>query len=697
MGSLPNEISYSPNSHHLSMLEQVYDGSNPENLLVQSYKRSFNGFAAMLNDHQKERLLGMKNVVSVFPSQTFRLQTTRSWDFLGFPQSIKRDHIVENDLVVGVLDTGLWPESESFNDKGFGPIPRKWRGVCAGGANFTCNKKVIGARFYGNGSVSARDYNGHGTHTSSTASGREVQGVSLDGLAKGTARGGVPNSRIAVYKVCGDDGACYDKDILAAFDDAIADGVDILTISVGGSLIIGLLQDVISIGSFHAMEKGILTVQAVGNDGPDPSSVASVAPWLFSVGATTIDRKFIDKLILGNGNTFIGKSVNLSPSNGTKFPIAKRNAQSCPDQNINITPETCGCLDKKMVKGKIVLCGIAWADEKMYESGAFGSIKNVAEYKNDFSYLTMMPSLNLDTKDYALVQSYTNSTKYPVAEILKSEIFHDVDAPKVPHFSSRGPNPVVPEIMKPDVSAPGVEILAAYSYQASPSDNVGDKRRFKYSIESGTSMACPHIAGIAAYVKSFHPNWSPAAIKSAIMTTAKSVNGTYNNSPGEFAYGSGNVNPQKVLNPGLIYDISKEDYVKMLCNYGFDTNQIKQISKENLTCIGNSHRSLVKDINYPALVIPIKPNKPFNVQIHRTVTNVGPPNSSYKATVIPIPNIKIIVEPKLLSFKTLNEKQSFVVTLIGKQESNQTAFSSSLVWSDGTHNVKSPIIVQIIS
>jgi hypothetical protein len=119
MGSLPrDEPSYSPTSHHLSMLQQVIYGSDIKNRLIQSYKRSFNGFSAILNDQQREKLVGMKGVVSVFPSQEYHLQTTRSWDFLGLPLSIKRGKTVESDLVIGVIDSGIWPESKSFNDKG---------------------------------------------------------------------------------------------------------------------------------------------------------------------------------------------------------------------------------------------------------------------------------------------------------------------------------------------------------------------------------------------------------------------------------------------------------------------------------------------------------------------------------------------------------------------------------------------------
>jgi hypothetical protein len=346
-----------------------------------------------------------------------------------------------------------------------------------------------------------------------------------------------------------------------------------------------------------------------------------------------------------------------------------------------------------LVKGKIVLSGDIDGGVLAYSYGAIGSILN----STFDASITHRPSLNLDSLDFDLVQSYTYSTKYPVAEILKSDVVQDTTAPKVASFSSRGPNPIVPEIMKPDISAPGLNILAAYSPNGPIPDEVIFNVHEKYIIVSGTSMACPHVAGVAAYVKSFHPDWSPAAIKSAIMTTTKPVNGTYNDMVGEFAYGSGNINPQQALHPGLIYDITKQDYMQMLCNFGYNDTKVEQISGEKSSCHEASNRYLVKDINYPALVILVRPHKHFSAKIHRTVTNVGSPNSSYTATIIPIPKIKIKVVPELLSFKSLHEKQSFVVIATGEAKSNQTMFSSSLVWSDGTHNVKSPIIIQILS
>ncbi|XP_057451746.1 subtilisin-like protease SBT4.3 [Lotus japonicus] len=695
MGSLPVERDssnyYSPTSHHLSMLQQVVGASDVTKHHVRSYKRSFNGFAAKLSEKQKEMIAAMDGVISVFPSKTLQIQTTRSWDFIGFRESVKRQQKEESDLVIGIIDSGIWPESDSFSNQGGGLIPEKWKGHCKGGANFTCNNKIIGARVNSpHYSVTVddntvRDSMGHGTHTASTAAGNIVTGASYYRLAGGTARGAVPSARIAAYKVCYKQG-CTDANILAAFDDAIADGVDIISISIGGDKVVDLAKDATAIGSFHAMERGILTVHSAGNSGPASASICSVVPWLLTVAASTTDRQFIDKVVLENGMTLIGRSVNAAISNGTKFPIAKWNAS---DEICRGFFDLCQCIGSESVKGKVVLCEGMMNDEAAYLDGAVGSItEDLSNPDNDVSFVTYFPSVNLNPKDYVVVQNYTNSAKNPKVEILKSEIFKDRSAPKVGSFSSRGPNPLIPEIMKPDVSAPGVDILAAWSPEASPSSYVSDQRKVRYNVLSGTSMACPHVTGVAAYVKSFHPDWSPAAIKSAIMTTSDPLNGNYN-MIGEFSYGAGNVNPVKATDPGLVYDISKTDYDKIHCNYGY-----KVVAGANsASCHG-----LVKDLNYPAITVNVEPLKPYIIKVNRIVTNVGfPHNSTYKAIVSPNPKMNITVEPEVLKFESLYEKKSFVVTVAGGGLQRDSAISSSLVWSDGKHNVKSPIILERLS
>ncbi|KAI9114767.1 hypothetical protein K1719_014465 [Acacia pycnantha] len=691
MGSLPEESSYSPTSHHLRMLQQVTKETEAaSSLLILSYKRSFNGFAAKLTEEQRDKIAEMEEVVSVFPNTILYTHTTRSWDFMGLVQSIKRNVSGESDVIIGFLDSGIWPESESFTDKGFGPPPRKWKGTCAGGKNFTCNNKIIGARFYNDDS--ARDNEGHGSHTASTAAGNNVNGASFYGIAQGTARGGVPSARIAVYKTCGDKG-CHSAGILAAFDDAIADGVDILSLSLGRMIPQQHLyddNDVITIGSFHAMAKGILTVQSAGNLGPEPDTITSIAPWILSVAASTIDRKIIDKLVLGNGTTLVGDSINSFDPKRTKYPIAK-----CANR---MHSDVCGCL-KSEIQGKIVLCNDR-LDIEAHKAGAFGSIEKEIEESNVPTGVSIFPYLTLSPKDYNVVESYSKSSENPEAEIMKSESILDKAAPIIiAKFSSRGPSKAVPEILKPDITAPGVYILAAYSPLASPSgideiDPELDPRRVKYNIISGTSMACPHVSGIAAFVKSFHPDWSPAAIKSAIMTTAKPLSG----SKDYFAYGSGHVNPVQAIDPGLFYDLSKQDYLEVLCNLGYNTSIIKRISGDrNITCPNSPARSLIRNANVPSILVEVQSTKPFNVEIKRTVTNVGLVSSKYKVIVQSTPGVNITVEPKVLSFKSMNEKQSFVVRVVGGKLEAGTVLFTSLVWSDGTHNVRSPIVVNVLN
>ncbi|KAK1587128.1 hypothetical protein Q3G72_009812 [Acer saccharum] len=308
--------------------------------------------------------------------------------------------------------------------------------------------KIIGARYYNSASseISARDEEGHGSHTASTAAGNLVKDASFFGLAKGRARGGVPTARIAAYKVCNPEG-CASADILSAFDDAIADGVDLITISIGGDPS-EFSQDPIAIGAFHAMAKGILTVNAAGNSGPTSSSVSSVAPWLFSVAASTTDRLFVDNIILGNGKTVKGFSVNSFDLEGKKLPLVRGSEVSSdicsPDEAENCIE---GCIDRSKVHGKILICENVQGYSVAVDAGAAGSIVN-NERSREVYLVVSIPTSVVNSKEYSEVLSYKNSTKNPQVEILKSEAIKDSTAPAVAWFSSRGPNSIVPDILK---------------------------------------------------------------------------------------------------------------------------------------------------------------------------------------------------------------------------------------------------------
>ncbi|KAK8615277.1 hypothetical protein V6N13_069054 [Hibiscus sabdariffa] len=658
LGSLPDG-DYIPTSHHFSLLQALFKQSSAENYLIKSYRRSFNGFAAKLTDEEAKKLASFKGVVSVFPNEVYHLQTTRSWDFMGFNQTVKRNPTAESNVVIGVLDSGIWPESDSFSDEGFGPPPKKWKGSCKGGQNFTCNNKLIGARFYV--TDSARDTEGHGSHTASTAAGNHIVNASFYGLAEGTARGGVPSARIAAYKVCSSDG-CTSESILAGFDDAIADGVDILTVSLGPRAATEFYVDPIAIGAFHAAEKGILVLQSAGNTGPTELTVTSVAPWILTVAASTTDRYFIDRVVLGNGKTLTGLSVNSFSLNRTKVPLVYgvQPSTGC-DEN---SARSCliECLDKTFVKNKIVVCDVMEGLKDAHDAGALGSIA-LTSYDN-ISFVVPLPASALRTDDYDSLQSYLNSTNF---------------------FSLN--------VMQPDISAPGVNILAAFSPVAAPSSTATDERRVKYNILSGTSMSCPHVAGVAAYVKTFHPDWSPSAIKSALMTTASPMDPSKNPNA-EFGYGSGHVNPIKAINPGLVYDNAEGDNIRFLCSIGYSEDKIRAISGTNSSCPKNSNQTLPRDFNYPTLTALVKIGYSFTVKLQRTVTNVGVATSTYNATISSSPELEVTVIPQVLSFKTLKEKKSYTVTVKGK--GGNIRESASLTWSDGIHTVRSPIVIHIL-
>ncbi|KAK8467026.1 hypothetical protein PHAVU_008G228814 [Phaseolus vulgaris] len=308
MGEYPKDMEIT-DSFHTSMVQSVLGSKFASNTLLHRYK-SFNGFVARLTKKESERMKGMDGVVSVIPDRVYNVETSRSWNFLNFPENVPRAATVEGNTIVGVIDSGIWiPNANSFTDRGFGPPPQKWKGTCN---NFTCNNKVIGAKYFHIESnfkpediISPADTTGHGSHCASIAAGNLVPNANLFGLGSGTTRGGVPSARIAVYKVCWESG-CNGVDILAGVDAAIADGVDIISISVGEKEVVQQLkyfEDVFAIGSFHAMRSGILTSKSVGNLGPNPSTMTNVAPWFISVAASTIDRKFFGDLKLGNGQT----------------------------------------------------------------------------------------------------------------------------------------------------------------------------------------------------------------------------------------------------------------------------------------------------------------------------------------------------------------------------------------------------------
>nr|XP_010919429.2 cucumisin [Elaeis guineensis] len=684
-------------SMHHSILADVFGStSGAKESLVYSYGRSFNGFAARLTDKEAAGIQEMDGVVSVLPNTMLELHTTKSWDFMGLTIGRNLRRPTKADVIVGLLDTGIWPESDSFSDKGMGPPPAKWKGICQG-SNFTCNNKIIGARYYNSEGLytstdfkSPRDSIGHGTHTASTAAGVLVPDTSYFGLANGTARGGVPKARVAMYKVCWAFG-CGTADILAAFDDAIADGVDILSVSLGGPPL-PFFHDVIAIGSFHAMKKGILTANSAGNSGPHPRRVTNVAPWTITVAASTIDRKFIAKVALGNGQIFTGNSINPFRLAGTYPLIYGGSAPNISAGASGDISKYCfrGALNSYKTEGKIVLCGTILDGSGVLMADGLGVIMSSPKY-SDFAFSYPLPATLVSVEDGKQILDYIQSTSNPFATILMGETIEDVMAPTVVSFSSRGPSYVVPDILKPDLTAPGVDILAAWSPVAPPSIYHDDPLRVNYNVISGTSMSCPHVSGAAAYIKSVHPSWSPAAIKSALMTTA-TVMDPRKNTDAEFAYGAGHIKPIKALNPGLIFNATEKDYVDFLCKQGYNTTTLRLVTGDKSTCPKPTTIGKAWDLNYPSFALSVIDGQRIWGVFPRTVTNVGKPSSTYNASWSSSYPLTVTITPSVLSFSSLGETKSFTVTVSGAAVSQQF-ISGYIVWKDEMHTVRMPLVV----
>ncbi|KAJ0964998.1 hypothetical protein J5N97_026136 [Dioscorea zingiberensis] len=706
------------------MLTSVHGGSNDKARAshVYSYSNGFRGFAAKLTQEQALEIAEMPGVVSVFPNEKRSLHTTHSWDFMGL--SVDEEMEIpgfstknQENVIIGFLDTGIWPESPSFNDHGMPPVPTRWKGRCQTGESFTttdCNKKVIGARYYLNGyeaehgefSInsdnalkykSPRDSSGHGSHTASTAAGRYVKNMNFNGLASGEARGGASMARVAVYKACWDSG-CYDADILSAFNDAIRDGVDIISVSLGPTSPQGdYFSDAISIGSFHATSHGILVVSSAGNVGTR-GSVTNLAPWMLTVAASSTDRDFASYIVLGNGTKLMGESLNSFGMN--------RSARTIPAEEASggyFTPyQSSFCLEsslnKTKARGKILICRHSGSSSEsrvaksvvVKKAGGVGMIL-IDEVENDVAIPFVIPAASVGRGIADKILSYVNHTRNSKSLILPAKaILGSRPAPRMAAFSSKGPNSLTPEILKPDITAPGLNILAAWSPAV---------KRMNVNILSGTSMSCPHITGIAALIKAAYPSWSPSAIKSAIMTTAtmfdKSGHAITADPTGRratpFDYGSGFPNPLSVIDPGLIYDAQPSDYKTFLCSIGYDDKSLHLVTGDNSTC--TKVAAAASDLNYPTITVP---NLRGSYSVSRTVTNVGRPRIIYRAVVSPPAGIQVNVVPGILVFRNYGEKKNFTVIFRATAPAKDYVFGS-LTWKAKTLEVTSPLVVRLAS
>ncbi|CAI9771755.1 unnamed protein product [Fraxinus pennsylvanica] len=648
-------------NYHKSFLPSTFaDSDHDQERLLYSYQNVISGFSARLTEKEIEAMKQKDGFISAHQERVLHPLTTHTPSFLGLHQETgfwKQSNFGKG-VIIGVLDTGIFPSHPSFSSEGMPPPPAKWKGKLPLQVDLS---------------------------------------VGVLGNAYGTAVGMAPQAHLAIYKVCfGPD--CPESDILAGFDAAVEDGVDVLSISIGQESV-PFFQDNAAVASFAAIQKRIFVSCAAGNSGPFTETMSNEAPWILTVGASNIDRSIRATAKLGNGETFDGESV-FQPKEfpSTLMPLVYTGSNGKQDSAFCANGSLAG-ID---VKGKIVMCdrggGIARLDKGRVVKNAGGAGMILANLESDgFSTSAdahVLPATHVSYAAGLKIKAYINSTNSPMAGLLfKGTIIGDPLAPAVASFSSRGPSLASPGILKPDIIGPGVNILAAWPFALDSNANT----KLTFNIESGTSMSCPHLSGIAALLKSSHPDWSPAAIKSAIMTSADLMNlkgaaiVDETLQPADvLSTGAGHVNPSKANYPGLIYDIEPDDYIPYLCGLGYTDEQVGIIAHRSVHCTAKIPEA---QLNYPTFSVALGPYQTFT----RTVTNVGEPYSSYAVKVVAPQGVSITVKPNQLYFTKVNQKLSYSVTFSSSNKKMNNTFAQGyLEWASKKYNVRSVISIKFV-
>ena len=732
-----------------NFLEEQHDQSLEEagvdaSAKIHDYTVALNGYSAILTESQVEAIKLQKNVKFVMEDQRRYAHTDSSPDFLGL--TVKGgaydSGYTGEGVVVGVIDTGIWPEHPSFADDGsyspapIPPLDETDFPACDFGntahnpndAPFTCNNKLVGARQIldtyrsltgadPDEFDSARDDDGHGTHTASTAAGNAGVEASIYGLPVATISGIAPRAHIIAYKALGNLGG-YTSDLAAAIDQAVADGVDVINYSIGGG---AALPGADEIAFLFAADAGVFVATSAGNSGPGPETIGSpsVMPWVTTVGASTQRRFFEGLVTLGNGRKYAGAS--LTPEVGWRplVDAAALGNELC-DPAVPFTGS---------VEGKIVLCKRGAVDRAakslaVFNAGGAGMIHyNTTDVDNLYTDPHWVPSVHIDYTPGLKIKDYITKSSFPKAKIETREDhfgcdrfqFHNVghfgedlgwhsrecgprisnwkNAPTMAIFSSRGPNPIAPDIIKPDVTAPGFQILAGNSPFPDPGVLPGQL----FQSIAGTSMSSPHVAGVFALLKQAHPEWSAAMAKSALMTTAK-LNVLDNDRVSQadwFDMGAGHIAPGgkwvkgSVAQPGLVYDAGLLDYFGFLCDIFPDV-----FANPAATCgflEANGIPTKAYNLNYPSIGVS---SLAGTQTVLRTVTSVASGTETFKATVYAPPGYNVTVTPDTLTLAP-GESATFEVTIANDGSAPVGEWrQGALQWKAGKYSVVSPIAVK---
>jgi subtilisin family serine protease len=584
----------------------------PEGRIVHRFRKIIGGVSVVLPADKVGELRRLPGVKAVYPDALLSLDTDRSPEFIGAPvlwNSVGGQSEAGRGIIVGILDSGIWPEHPSVADTGFPAPPAKWTGTDCNfngstswgnnpGDPFTCNNKLIGASrfmatfdtFFGGAGTplageftSARDNNGHGSHTATTAAGNSGVTASTGTVVSGIA----PQAHLAVYKICftipDGRGSCYTSDSAAAIEQSILDGVDVLNFSIGGGT--SPFADAASLAFLDAYAAGVFVACSAGNSGPAVDTVGHREPWVTTVAATTTDKGFAGSasLLADNADTLdltgVSSTANVGPGTVVIAGDYEDGVTGAPAGNAcsaiaeDETDRLC-CNPfpaNTFPAGSIVVCkrgtnARVAKGANVLAGGAAGMILYNPTPGSLNADVHALPALHIDDVQGASLMTFLGGHTGETGSIVGGGADLSGAADLVASFSSRGGVNQVLGVSKPDIGAPGVNILAANT--PAPA-GTGALLGTLYQIISGTSMASPHVAGAAAVMKQLHPTWTPGQIKSALMTTANftaPVNEGTLTPATPFDVGSGRMDLAVAGSPGFVISETADNFVTMQNN-----------------------------------------------------------------------------------------------------------------------------------